>query len=123
VKGAAALIPNPCPAPPRGSSLGSHDVRHLAVENAIAPPAVVADNVKRFRRVELRSLHWGEPFSQQGYTAGLSDVLDRLVAKRDHVQTQYVDAKVQIAPKGVFLDRLLQIAVRGGDDPYIGAPD
>src|ERR1700682_1149366 len=53
----------------------------LAVEDAIAPPAVGADNVERFRGVELRSLHWGEPFSQQGYSADLSDVLDRLVPR------------------------------------------
>ena len=44
------------------------DVRHPAVVDAIAPPAVTTDNVERFRRVELRSLHWGEPFSQQGYS-------------------------------------------------------
>ena len=43
------------------------DVRHLAVKDAIAPTAVTADNVGRFRRLELRSLHGGEPFSQQGY--------------------------------------------------------
>src|SRR4051812_23297021 len=53
------------------------DVRDPAVVNAIAPPAVTTDNVERFRRVELRSLHWGEPFSQQGYPAGLSGVHHR----------------------------------------------
>ena len=53
------------------------DVRSFAVTDAIAPPAVTADNVETFRCVELRFLLGGQPLSQQSYTAGLPEVLDR----------------------------------------------
>jgi hypothetical protein len=33
-------------------------IRHPAVVDAIAPPGVTTDNVEKFSRVELRSLHW-----------------------------------------------------------------
>ena len=55
-------------------------IRHPTVVDAIAPPAVTTDNVEIFRRVELRSLHWREPFSQEGYPTGLSGVHHRPVA-------------------------------------------
>ena len=55
-------------------------IRQLAVVDAIAPPGVTTDNVEVFSRVELRLLHWREPFSQEGYPTGLSGVHHRLVA-------------------------------------------
>jgi hypothetical protein len=53
------------------------DVRSCAVTDAIAPPAVTANNVETFRCAEMRFLLGGQPFSQQRFTASLLNVLDR----------------------------------------------
>jgi hypothetical protein len=50
---------------------------------------------------ELRALHWGKPFSQQGYIAGHSGVPDRLVPLAQGLNLARVGARVRLSRHGL----------------------